>query len=85
MSELSALLSGDVCACRSEYEFRDPYTFPSYHTRIQEPYNYYEFGQRYVRNLINFDKSVRTHFKALSRPRILPSSAPALSQNQQIF
>ena len=25
------------------------YTFPSYHTRIQEPYNYYAFGQRYIR------------------------------------
>lgn len=48
-------------ADRSEYEFRDPYSFPSYHTRIQEPYNYYEFGQRYVRNLINFDKSVLGH------------------------
>ena len=25
------------------------YTFPAFHTRIQEPYNYYAFGQRYIR------------------------------------
>ena len=33
------------------------YTFPSYHTRILEPYNYYNFGQRYIRGLVNFQKS----------------------------
>ena len=26
-----------------------PYTFPSAHERILAPYNYYEFGQRYIR------------------------------------
>ena len=41
----------------------NPYTFPSFHTRIQEPYNYYEFGQRYVRNLIDFDASVVGHLE----------------------
>lgn len=40
------------------HEFIEPYTFPSYHTRILEPYNYYEFGQNYVRTLINFETSV---------------------------
>lgn len=25
------------------------YTFPSHHKRILEPYNYYAFGQRYIR------------------------------------
>lgn len=30
-------------------QFLQPFTFSSHHTRIQEPYNYYEFGQRYVR------------------------------------
>ncbi|KAL4543286.1 hypothetical protein Ndes2437B_g01130 [Nannochloris sp. 'desiccata'] len=33
------------------------YTFPSYHTRILEPYNYYNFGQRYIRGLVDFQKS----------------------------
>lgn len=45
-------------ADRSADQFVDPYEFPSFHTRILEPYDYYEFGQRYVRNLINFDTSV---------------------------
>ena len=56
-------------ALRSEYEFRDPYSFPSFHTRIQAPYNYYEFGQRYVRNLINFEKSVRASLPWLRPPQ----------------
>lgn len=25
------------------------YTFPSYHTKIQEPFDYFAFGQRYIR------------------------------------
>lgn len=25
------------------------YTFPSFHLKIEEPYNYYLFGQRYIR------------------------------------
>lgn len=29
-------------------QFLDPYTFPSLHPRLLEPYNYYEFGQRYT-------------------------------------
>jgi glycerol-3-phosphate O-acyltransferase len=39
----------------------DPYTFPSFHSRIVEPYNYYEFGQRYVATLIDFKNSVLGH------------------------
>lgn len=38
-----------------------PYTFPSFHTRIMEPYNYFEFGQRYVATLIDFQNSVLGH------------------------
>ncbi|GIL81599.1 hypothetical protein Vretimale_1259 [Volvox reticuliferus] len=38
-----------------------PYTFPSFHTRITEPYNYYDFGQRYVGTLIDFQNSVLGH------------------------
>ena len=48
---------------RSVDQFVNPYTFPSFHTRIQEPYNYYEFGQRYVRNLIDFENSVVGHLE----------------------
>lgn len=39
-------------------QFADPYTFPSYHERILEPYNYYEFGQKYVASLLDFNESV---------------------------
>lgn len=37
------------------------YTFPSFHQRILEPYNYYNFGQRYIRGLVDFSKSVVGH------------------------
>lgn len=36
---------------------RAAYTFPSHHQRILEPYNYYNFGQRYIRGLVDFSKS----------------------------
>lgn len=42
-------------------EFVNPYTFPSAHKRLLEPYNYYNFGQRYVASLINFNDSFLGH------------------------
>lgn len=42
-------------------QFVDPYTFPSAHKRLLEPYNYYNFGQRYVGTLIDFNNSVLGH------------------------
>lgn len=39
-------------------QFANPYTFPSFHQRILEPYDYYNFGQRYVGSLVNFNTSV---------------------------
>lgn len=42
-------------------QFAQPYTFPSFHTRILEPYDYYAFGQRYVGSLINFSDSAVGH------------------------
>jgi glycerol-3-phosphate O-acyltransferase len=38
-----------------------PYTFPSFHRAITEPYDYFEFGQRYVGSLIDFTKSYLGH------------------------
>ncbi|KAI8466897.1 MAG: glycerol-3-phosphate acyltransferase [Monoraphidium minutum] len=38
-------------------QFVAPYTFPSLHTRILSPYDYYAFGQRYVGSLIDFGAS----------------------------
>lgn len=42
-------------------QFVDPYVFPSFHQRLLEPYNYYEFGQRYVGSLIDFNNSLLGH------------------------
>jgi hypothetical protein len=36
-------------AQRSLEQLTHPFTFQSYHKRILEPYNYYEYGQAYVR------------------------------------
>lgn len=38
-------------------QFEDPFTFPSHHRRLTEPYDYYAFGQNYVRPLIDFRNS----------------------------
>ena len=42
---------------RSVHEFVEPYSFPSFHERILEPYDYYEFGQRYVSDKLLFPKA----------------------------
>lgn len=42
-------------------EFKSPYVFPPFHTRLLTPYNYFEFGQRYVGTLINFNESLLGH------------------------
>jgi hypothetical protein len=49
-----------LCACCPPLllpQFVDPYTFPSAHERLLEPYNYFAFGQRYVSTLIDFSNS----------------------------
>lgn len=38
-------------------QFEDPFTFPSYHRAIREPYDYYTFGQNYIRLLLDFRNS----------------------------
>ena len=44
-------------ADRVLHEFVEPYTFPVVHKRLLQPYDYYAFGQNYVRNLVNFRHS----------------------------
>ena len=44
-------------ADRVLHEFVEPYKFPVVHKRLLDPYDYYAFGQNYVRNLINFRHS----------------------------
>lgn len=42
-------------------QFKDPYTFPSKHMKIQQPFDYYAMLQRFSGNLINFDASYVGH------------------------
>lgn len=51
-------------------QLQEPYIFPSYHQRVLEPINYYEFGQKYVGSLVDFDNSFIGHlerWKQISR------------------
>ncbi|KAK3153406.1 hypothetical protein QOZ80_2BG0172080 [Eleusine coracana subsp. coracana] len=36
---------------------QDPFTFPPYHKAIREPFDYYMFGQNYIRPLVDFRNS----------------------------
>ncbi|KAJ4951094.1 hypothetical protein NE237_027926 [Protea cynaroides] len=38
-------------------EVEDPFTFSPYHKAIREPFDYYMFGQNYIRPLIDFRRS----------------------------
>jgi glycerol-3-phosphate O-acyltransferase len=42
-------------------QMKNPFKFPSYHKGITEPYDYFEFGQKYVGSLIDFKKSYLGH------------------------
>lgn len=42
-------------------QIQRPYTFQSAHKRLLEPYDYYAFGQRYIRALVDFDRSRLGH------------------------
>ncbi|KAJ0769315.1 putative glycerol-3-phosphate 1-O-acyltransferase [Helianthus annuus] len=35
-------------------DVKEPFEFSPYHEAIREPFNYYMFGQNYIRPLINF-------------------------------
>ncbi|KAJ8650536.1 hypothetical protein MRB53_003559 [Persea americana] len=38
-------------------DVEDPFTFSPYHEAIREPFDYYVFGQKYIRPLIDFRRS----------------------------
>uniref|UniRef100_A0A6V7QY65 Glycerol-3-phosphate acyltransferase, chloroplastic n=1 Tax=Ananas comosus var. bracteatus TaxID=296719 RepID=A0A6V7QY65_ANACO len=48
-----------ICVGKTKalYCFQDPFTFSPYHKAIREPFDYYMFGQNYIRPLIDFRKS----------------------------
>ena len=39
----------------------DPYEFPSYHTAIREPFDYYKLGNQYVGGLVDWRRSLVCH------------------------
>jgi len=38
-------------------DVQNPFTFPPYHKAIREPFDYYMFGQNYIRPLVDFRNS----------------------------
>jgi glycerol-3-phosphate O-acyltransferase len=54
------------------------YEFPSAHRRLLEPYDYYQFGQRYVGSLIEFESSV------LGRPDRWARVADQLARGENV-
>lgn len=44
-------------------QFETPFTFTNYHPRMMEPYDYYTFGQNYVRPLIDYRNSYLGNLK----------------------
>ncbi|CAL1399426.1 unnamed protein product [Linum trigynum] len=38
-------------------DVEDPFVFPPYHKALREPFDYYQFGQNYIRPLIDFRNS----------------------------
>lgn len=44
-----------ICAHnRTAYLLQDPFVFSPYHKAIREPFDYYMFGQNYIRPLVDF-------------------------------
>uniref|UniRef100_A0A0D9XMX1 Glycerol-3-phosphate acyltransferase, chloroplastic n=1 Tax=Leersia perrieri TaxID=77586 RepID=A0A0D9XMX1_9ORYZ len=54
-------LPADVAATLEElyynYKNADPFTFPPYHKSVREPFDYYMFGQNYIRPLVDYRNS----------------------------
>ncbi|KAL2619871.1 hypothetical protein R1flu_000076 [Riccia fluitans] len=60
-------------------QFEEPFTFPSYHKRMVEPYDYYTFGQNYIRPLIDFRNSF------LGNTAIFDQIESQLKQGHNVF
>ena len=66
-------------------QFVHPYEFPSAHERILSPYDYYAFGQSYVRNLVDFDRSALGHldrFREVERQLAAGDNVVLLANHQ---
>ncbi|GMY29665.1 glycerol-3-phosphate acyltransferase, chloroplastic isoform X2 [Fagus crenata] len=42
---------------RMFFDVEDPFVFPPYHKALREPFDYYMFGQNYIRPLVDFRNS----------------------------
>ncbi|BBN15444.1 glycerol-3-phosphate O-acyltransferase [Marchantia polymorpha subsp. ruderalis] len=60
-------------------QFEDPFTFSSYHKRMVEPYDYYTFGQNYIRPLLDFRNSF------LGNTTIFDDIESQLKQGHNVF
>lgn len=66
--EFVAKVMASVCErVMIELNPKATFTFPSQHQRILEPYNYYNFGQRYIRGLVDFKKSMLGHSETFAQ------------------
>lgn len=70
-NELLAAKVQSTIADTVTLQFMQPYTFPSLHERMIAPYNYFEFGQRYVGSLTDFNHSVLGHRERWDRVKQL--------------
>lgn len=57
---------------------RQPFDFASRHEMIEQPYDYFEFGQEYVKPLIDFDRSY------LRNPEYWVSAKRALEKGENV-
>eukprot|EP00252_Welwitschia_mirabilis_P025796 TRINITY_DN8206_c0_g1_i1.p1 TRINITY_DN8206_c0_g1~~TRINITY_DN8206_c0_g1_i1.p1 ORF type:complete len:326 (+),score=53.72 TRINITY_DN8206_c0_g1_i1:207-1184(+) len=48
-------------------QFEEPFTFSSYHQAIREPFDYYTFGQNYIRPLLDFRNSYVGNLEIFNR------------------
>jgi len=60
-SEKEAAQVVAALADRVQVMLEENYTFPSRHTRVLEPFNYFDIGQRAVGNLVDFGASFVGH------------------------
>ncbi|CAM6094517.1 unnamed protein product [Calypogeia fissa] len=60
-------------------QFEDPFTFSNYHKRMLEPYDYYTFGQNYIRPLIDYRNSY------LGNIEVLDEIESYLKQGHNVF
>ena len=84
--EFVAKVMASVCErVMIELNPKAAFTFPSQHHRLLEPYNYYNFGQRYIRGLVDFKTSMlggRDTFKTIAAQLAAGENVVLLANHQ---